>query len=104
MEASLFQGEPTTPTGYESGQVVISNRRSDVTVDQVWKYYNELAETKMAAKGWTLKSGSVVPGATIFVAEYEKEGRYVIIKCYKSALSDGSGPSGSACRIEIWYK
>lgn len=101
FEANIFEGGPA-PTGYESGQVLISNRRSDVTVDQVWNYYNVQADTKMVAKGWTIKSSPFVQGTSIFTAEYEKGGRSVTIKCYKSALSDGLGPLGST-RIEIWF-
>ena len=102
FEANIFEGGPP-PTGYESGQVLISNRCSDVTVDQVWNYYNVQADTKMATKGWTIKSSPFVQGASIFTAEYEKGGRFVTIKCYKSASSDGLGPLGST-RIEIWFK
>jgi len=95
-EASLFLGESTTPANYESGQVAISNRSVDITVEQVWKYYNEQTDTRMSVKGWALKSGSFTLGASNFVAEYEKEGRFVTIKCYTSPLT------GS--KIEVWYK
>lgn len=103
MAVSIFQGETTTTAGYETGQVVISNRLSSATVEQVWNFYNEQADTKMTAKGWILKSGALAPGAVRFSAEYEKAGRLVTIRSYKSALSDGSGPLSST-KIEIWYK
>ena len=103
MAVSIFQGETTTPVGYETGQVVISNWISSATVEQVWNYYNEQVDTKMAAKGWTLKSGVLASGAVSFTAEYEKAGRLVTIRSYKSAASEGSG-SLSSTKIEVWYK
>jgi len=103
-EASLFLGESTTPANYDSGQVIISNRSAEITVDQVWKYYNEQTDTRMSVQGWVLKSGSFTSGANNFVAEYEKEGRFVTIKCYNSVLSDGTGLPPSGSKIEVWYK
>lgn len=104
ISASIFQGDPTTPIGYESGQVVISNRLPGIAIDQVWNYYNGQEGSQMAAKDWTLKSGGYVAGENSFKAEYGKEGRFVTIKCYKSAESDGSGTLGSGYRMELWYR
>lgn len=101
IEASLFAGELTTPVGYDDGQVVLSNRRADVTVDQIWSFYNQ----QLTAQGWTVKSGAPAAGAQSFTVELEKAGRFVTVKCYNTETGAGTGqPVTSGYRIEIWYK
>ena len=100
IEASIFAGEAVSPAGYEAGQVVISNRRQDVTADDLWTYYNQ----QLTANGWQLKSGAPQPSATVITAEFEKQERYTTIKLYNTALSDGAGSEAYGYRVEIWYK
>ena len=99
MEAAIFTGEPSIPVGYEDGQVVISNRRSDVSPDGLWAFYND----GLTAQGWTLKSGAPASGAAAFSAEFEKEGRFTAVKCFDTANRDGTG-SNIGYRVEVWYK
>lgn len=101
MEASIFAGEPDVPAGYESGLVVISDRRADVTADRVWDFYNG----QLTAGGWALNSGAPAAGTKAFVAEFVYGERAVTVKSYNTENSDGSGqPNSAGYRIEIWYK
>lgn len=101
MEASIFAGEPNVPAGYETGLVVISDRRSDVTTDQIWDFYN----WQLTTGGWTLNSGAPAAGTPAFVAEFVYGERAVTIKSYNTENSNGSGQQNSAgYRLEIWYK
>lgn len=101
IEAALYQGEPGVPVGFELGQVVISNRRSDVTAEPIWNFYND----QLTAGGWILKSGQHVTGNQFFSAKFEKSGRLVTVMCFNTETRDGSGPVASTgFRIEIWYK
>jgi len=100
IEATIFAGEPATPVGYDSGQVVQSNRRTDITAEQIWAFYNS---NLIAQNGWTLKSGAPAAGAQSFTAEFTKGSRSVTVKCFNSANRDGTGIQ-IGYRIEIWYK
>jgi hypothetical protein len=101
IEASILTGESTSPAGYDEGQVIISDRRTDATVSAVWIFYNQ----GLTATGWTLKSGAPADGAASFNAVFEKEGRAVTVKYYNTVLSDGTGGVvGIGYRLEIWYK
>ncbi|MBU7005376.1 hypothetical protein [Phosphitispora fastidiosa] len=100
MEASIFAGESATPVGYGSGQVVISSRRADITPDTVWNYYYN----QLKADGWILKSGMPSDTAVYFSEEFEKEGRFITIRCFNTVLADGTGPGNLGYRTEIWYK
>ncbi len=99
MEAAIFTGESSIPGGYENGQVVISNRRSDVTAESLWAFYND----GMTAQGWTLKAGAPAAGAVEFTAEFEKEGRFTTVNCFNTENRDGTGPD-AGYRVEVWYK
>ena len=101
MEASIFSGESTLADRYAAGQVVLSDRRTDVTVDQVWNYYND----KLTANGWSVTSGQPSVGAAVLEAEFSNAGRSVTIKCYNTDSRNGSGGAIAAgYRAEIWYK
>ena len=100
MDASLFNGESTTPQGYETGQVVISSRSSDITVDTVWNYYYK----QLTAGGWILISSIPSDTSGYFAEVFEKEGRFVNIRCFNTVSADGTGPVSIGYRTEIWYK
>jgi len=101
IEASIFATEPSAPAGFETGQVVLSNRRADVTAEQVWNFYDQ----QLWTGGWTLKSSTYTAGNQFFVAEFEKAGRLVNVRCYNTKNRDGTGGTvGTGYRIEIWYK
>lgn len=100
MEASIFTGESTTPDGYANGQVVISSRRADIAAGTVWNYYYE----QLMANGWILKSGMPSDTSTYFAEEFEKEGRFITIRCFNTVSADGTGPGDLGYRTEIWYK
>lgn len=101
MEASVFTGEPTTPAGYENGQVVLSNRRTDVAVSEAWDFYRQ----GLTSGGWILKSGAPASGAAGFAAEFVYGARAATVKYYNTEKSDGAGqPQSGGYRLEIWYK
>lgn len=100
IEASLYAGEPTTPVGYGEGQVVISSRRKDITIEAVWNFYKD----QLTAGGWSLKSGQYIAGNQFFSVEYEKLGRSITVLCFNTEARDGTGPvESSGFRIELWY-
>jgi hypothetical protein len=84
---------------YKAGAVVISDR-IPVNPSDVWNFY----KTQLVTKGWALKTNE--PGAitTNFSAEFEKYGRLLTVRCYKTTFGDGSGSQYSGFRLEIWYK
>ncbi len=100
LEASIFAGDPATPNGYAAGQLVLSNRKADVTTPQVWNYYQE----QLAAKGWTAGSGAPATGASYFATEFQKDGRFLLVRCYNTVLGDGTGGNSSGYRVDLWYK
>ncbi|MDA8233752.1 MAG: hypothetical protein M0Z31_02905 [Clostridia bacterium] len=100
QEASIFIGDSTTPAGYEAGQMILSNRRKDISIDQIWNFYNQ----QLSAKGWKIKTGVPAPGSPFFTAEFEKNNRRLTLKGYNTVKSDGTGETlNSGYRIEIWY-
>ncbi|MHB9094944.1 MAG: hypothetical protein ACYC21_09745, partial [Eubacteriales bacterium] len=99
MEASIFTGESSTPGGYDNGQLVMSNRRNDVTADQVWIFYSQ----QLPANGWTLKTAAPQAGVVSFTAEFNKDNRYVTVKCFNSENSDGTGTQ-VGYRVEVWFR
>ena len=101
MEAELFDGDTGIPTGYENGQVLITNRRSNVTVGEIWDYYF----TSLTAQGFTLQSVPPDLNASKFNAEYTKQNRGVHLYCFNTVHRDWVG-SGllAGYRLEIWYK
>ncbi len=99
MEAALFMGDTGIPSGYENGQVVLTNRMKEVSVDQVWAYYKD----NMSAAGWNLQSEAPGAGTTRFEATYYKDGRFVTILCYTTQERNGAG-TANGTRVEVWYK
>jgi hypothetical protein len=100
---AIFAGDQGLPAGYDlnykAGAVVISDR-IPVNPSDVWNFY----KTQLVTKGWALKTNE--PGAitTNFSAEFEKYGRLLTVRCYKTTFGDGSGSQYSGFRLEIWYK
>ncbi|PKM80205.1 MAG: hypothetical protein CVU89_14560 [Firmicutes bacterium HGW-Firmicutes-14] len=100
MEASLFTGEPSTPAGYEDGQLVISDRRAGITPGDIWNFYSQ----ELAANGWVVSTGIPAPGSVFTEAEFRKEGRSVTVRCYNTSNSlSGGEPLAAGYRTEIWY-
>jgi hypothetical protein len=99
VEGAIFAGKITTPAGYETGQVVLSNRQN-INVSDIWNYYN----SELTTKQWVLQSGAPVDGANYFAAEFVKGSRKLMVRYFNTALGDGTGAISSGYRIEIWYK
>lgn len=96
IEASVFIGETTVPPNFETGQVIISNRRTDVIVDTIANFY----KTELQAKGWTQSASNYSPNC---VAYFVKGTRELYVVCYNSENPDGTG-GNIGLRIELWYK
>lgn len=99
IEAKLFNGDSSAPTGYQDGQIVISNRRSDTTAAAEWVYFNQ----QLSVKGWALKSPAPAADATTFSVEYQKLGRSITVNCYNRETANGLG-NEIGYRVEVWYK
>lgn len=99
IEAIIFSGSEA-PTGYESGQVVLSNRLASVTPGDVWVFYN----TKLSAAGWMLKSSAPAADAALITSVFAKDLREVTVKAFNTQHDDGTGSNAQGCRIELWYK
>ncbi len=103
VDAAIFAGDPGLPAGYEtnykSGLVVISGRM-EVMVSEVWNFYH----TQLTGQGWVLKSPPPAAAAAYFSAEFEKHGRLLTVRCFKTAFGDNSGPVAANYRVDIWYK
>jgi hypothetical protein len=99
LEALVFFGEPTVPAGYDLGQVVFSDRRTNLELSQVQTYFI----TQMENAGWSLVSTQQWPG--LFNQHFIKGSRGAVIRAYNTVNSDGSGQmSIMGTRIEIWFK
>jgi hypothetical protein len=98
-EASIFIGVLGFPVGYESGLMVISKRKANIAVGDVWTYYN----TSLTASGWILNSSAPEADAAAFSVEFAKVDRRLIVKCFRTDKRDGSGVN-LGTRIELWYK
>jgi hypothetical protein len=99
IDGMIFAGETQTPSGYEAGQVMLSSRQN-INVNDVWSFYN----SELTAKQWVLQFGAPVAGASYFAAEFIKDNRKLMVRCFNTALGDGTGATGSGYEIEIWYK
>ncbi|PKM82148.1 MAG: hypothetical protein CVU89_05735 [Firmicutes bacterium HGW-Firmicutes-14] len=100
MEAEIFAGENGVPADYVSGQVVMSNRRSDMTQDNIWNFYNDF----LTSNGWERLSYTVSNDGLRFVAEFNKGSRNVLINFFNTPSRTGEGsPVPAGYRLEIWY-
>jgi hypothetical protein len=100
IEGIIFAGEPSAPAGFEKGQILLTDRQSNININHIWSFYN----AQLTADKWILKSGAPADGASCFSAEFSKDTRTVIVRCFNTQLGDGSGAVGSVYRMEIWYK
>lgn len=96
IEAVVFAGEGTTPPNFEKGQVVISNRKADVTVEAITSFYI----TELQAREWTQIPAGENPDC---IAHFAKGARELYVMCSKTENPDGTG-NISGYRIELWYK
>lgn len=100
LDASLFTGEAATPAGYTSGYVILSNRRSDISPEEVWSFY----QSRLTAQGWVLKSGAPAAGADYFAAEFSNGEFLLTVRCYHTNLGNNSGGDAGGYRLDLWYK
>ena len=101
LEAEIFAGETGVPAEYVNGQVVMSNRRSDLTLDNVRKFYND----SLTSNSWESTAYTVSDDGQRFAAQYKKGSRNVLIYFFNTAGRTGEGsPVPAGYRLEIWYK
>lgn len=104
MEAKLFDGDLNVPGDYLDGQVIISNRRSNVSKNEVWEYYND-SQDSLLAQGWKLQQATHSTNDHNFVAEYEKGSRRLYITLFNTVSRSMEGnPVLAGYRLEIYYK
>lgn len=98
-KAVLWLGESWMPAEVNSAaKLVISNRRQDVTGDQVWTYY----ENEMQANGWTAASNPPV-GAENYSVQFTKGNRQATLWFFSGPVPGTSQPASGGCRIQILY-
>lgn len=101
LEAAIFSNEKGAPDNYDKGQLVISNRKTGVSVSQVYNYYKE----QLTNLGWKINGTDPGAGASILSMEYTKESRFLTIKYFNTSNSTGSGtPLEAGYKFELWYK
>jgi len=101
IDARIFNGESWMPAEFLlGGKVLISNRRTDVTGDAVWPFY----QTEMAANGWTLISEPPTAGSDFFNVTFTKGTRKAVIWFYGGEGHTASPVRDAGYRIEILYK
>lgn len=99
-DAKIFKGESWLPDEFlAGGRVVTSNRRIDVTGDDVWAFYRD----EMGADGWTLPAAPV-PGANFFNLTFTKGTRKATVWFYGGSERNASPVLTSGYKIEILYK
>lgn len=101
IDTAIFAGESWVPAEFAAGgKVVVSNRRSDVTGDQVWTYYRGA----LTAAGWTVATAPPAPGSDLYSVTFKK-GAHVALLWYYGGETHASGPVVSTGhRIEVLYK
>ncbi len=99
VEGTIYAGEPSSPAGFDQGLVVLSDRKT-VNISDVWNYY----KGQLTSNNWVLQSGAPASGASYFAAQFTKDSRQLIVRCYNTSYGDGTGPLTSGYRVEIWYK
>ncbi len=101
MEAEIFAGEPGVPAEYLGGQVVMSDRRSDLTPENVRNLYNDFLTTN----SWESAAYTLMADNRGFAEEYKKGSRAVLIYFYNTSGRTGEGnPVPAGYRLEIWYR
>jgi transcription elongation factor Elf1 len=101
LNAGLWAGESWADEFSTGGKLLISNRRTDVTGDEVWNFYR----TEMSANGWTLASDAPAAGSNFYSVTFTKGTRKAITWFYGGETHSASSPPvPSGYRIEILYK
>lgn len=105
IKGAIFSGETWFPAEYKDGNIIISNRRTDINGDQVWNYYS----TQMQSLGWALASDAPTTGITYFkvnftkLDSFTKVTRKATIWFYGGDNHNEAPVSTTGSRIEIFY-
>ena len=98
LEVDLFKDETGTPAGYETGLMVLSSRRKNITAEEIWGFYLD----SLTSQGWTPVT-LPEPGSVVSTAEFISRDRSLTLKYYNTLRNTGTGAE-VGYRIEIWYK
>lgn len=102
LDAGLWAGESWVPAEFNvGGKVLISNRRTGLTGDDVWDFYR----TEMSANGWSLVSDAPATGSNFYSVTFTKGDRKAVIWFYGGEDHKASSPVlDSGYRVEILYR
>ncbi len=101
IDSTLFAGESWLAPGFGTrGLVVLSDRRTDVGIAQVWAFYRD----QMAAAGWSLASGAPVSGDTTFKATFTRGSHSVVVWFYGGEGHTASPVVSTGYRVEVLYR
>lgn len=99
--ASIWAAEPWMDQSYvDSGRLVISNRRTDITGQMVYDYYKK----ELTAAGWSVAPGQPQTGSNYFKIEYIKNTRKLTIWFYGGENHNAEPLVPTGYRIELLYK
>jgi len=97
---ATWAGESWAPAEFlPDGYIMISNRRSDVTGDQVWSFY----KTRLGAKGWSPVAPEPAPGANNFKVKFTKGSAGILLWYYGGIYHTNDPALQQGARIEIIY-
>lgn len=98
--ADIWAGETWMPMGYEGGKLIISNRRKDVTGQDVWAFYKQ----GLTAQGWLAPANDPDAASNFFSAEFIKDKRKLTVFFYGGENHTAGPVVSSGYRLEMLYK
>lgn len=101
INAAVFAGENWVPGEFVvGGKVILSNRRTDVSGDNVFAFYSN----QLVGNGWALASDGPAPGANFYSVTFTKGIHKAVIWFYGGEDHNVSPVSPGGYRVEILYK
>ncbi len=98
--ADIWANETWMPAGYAGGKLLISNRKTGISGQDVWLYYKQ----NMAASLWTAPAAEPDAASNFFSAEFTKDQRKVTL-FYYGGENHTTGPVPlSGYKVEVLYK
>ncbi|MHB9093791.1 MAG: cytochrome c3 family protein [Eubacteriales bacterium] len=98
--ADIWANETWMPAGYAGGKLLISNRKTGISGQDVWLYYKQ----NMAAGLWTAPAVEPDAASNFFSAEFTKDKRKVTIFYYGGENHTAGPVPSTGYKIEILYK
>lgn len=100
LPLSTWTGEAWVPAEFlPNGHILISDRRTDVTGDQIWNFY----KTDLTAKGWISVDPEPAAGSNNFRIKFTKGTVSILIWYYGGIYHTNEPVLPQGSRIEIIY-